>query len=250
MPLTNIDEALSAIAKGSIAVVINDDDCENEGDLIMAAEMATPETISYEKIVHRSSAPRIPTRFGEFTAYSYKSDVDQFEHVALVMGDVANCDEVLVRLHSECLTGDIFGSMRCDCGAQLDMALAKITGEGCGVVVYLRGQEGRGIGLTHKLRAYALQDTGRDTVQANIDLGLSVDTRDYSVGAQILADLGVTRMRLMSNNPRKFNGITHFGLRISARVPLVTKPNKENQTYLQTKQAKLGHILGMPEKVS
>jgi 3,4-dihydroxy 2-butanone 4-phosphate synthase/GTP cyclohydrolase II len=200
-----------------------------------------------EKIVHRQSSARLPTKFGVFTVHSYASELDGHEHVALVMGDVNGRGDVLVRVHSECLTGDIFGSMRCDCGAQLDAALAKIAAEGAGVVVYLRGHEGRGIGLAHKLRAYALQDRGRDTVEANVDLGLAVDARDYSVGAQILADLGITSMRLMSNNPAKFEGIADFGLSISARVPLLTRPNKENRAYLQAKQTKLRHMLGLRE---
>jgi 3,4-dihydroxy 2-butanone 4-phosphate synthase/GTP cyclohydrolase II len=200
-----------------------------------------------ERIVHRRSEARMPTRFGQFTAYSYESEPDGLEHIALAMGDVAGRADILVRVHSECLTGDLFGSMRCDCGAQLESALAKVAREGAGVIVYLRGHEGRGIGLSHKLKAYALQDAGRDTVQANTDLGLSVDARDYAVGAQILADLGVTSMRLMTNNPAKYNGIADFGLSISARVPLVTQPNKENVAYLRTKQAKLGHLLEMQE---
>jgi 3,4-dihydroxy 2-butanone 4-phosphate synthase/GTP cyclohydrolase II len=196
-----------------------------------------------ERIVQRRSSARMPTRHGEFTAFSYESDIDRFEHLAFVMGDVGAGGDVLVRVHSECVTGDIFGSLRCDCGTQLDLALASIAREGRGVLVYLRGHEGRGIGLTHKLRAYALQDTGRDTVQANQDLGLPVDARDYAVGAHILRDLGISRMRLMSNNPDKFDRIADYGLTIAARVPLRTPPTVDNRGYLLTKQDKMGHTL-------
>ena len=196
-----------------------------------------------ERIVQRRSAARIPTRHGEFTAFSYESDIDRFEHLAFVMGDLGAGGDVLVRVHSECVTGDIFGSLRCDCGTQLDLALAGIAQEGRGVLVYLRGHEGRGIGLVHKLRAYALQDTGRDTVQANQDLGLPVDARDYAVGAQILRDLGVSRMRLMSNNPDKFDSIADYGLVIADRVPLRTTPTADNGRYLLTKQDRMGHTL-------
>jgi 3,4-dihydroxy 2-butanone 4-phosphate synthase/GTP cyclohydrolase II len=196
-----------------------------------------------EQLVRRVSTARIPTRHGEFIAHSYETDIDGNEHVALVMGEPDKRGDVLVRLHSECLTGDVFGSLRCDCGAQLDNALARIAREGCGVVVYLRGHEGRGIGLARKLCAYALQDRGRDTVQANLELGLAVDARDYSAGAQILLDLGVASMRLMSNNPSKFSAIASHGLIISKRVPLLTEPTAENRRYLDTKQAKLGHLL-------
>jgi 3,4-dihydroxy 2-butanone 4-phosphate synthase/GTP cyclohydrolase II len=200
-----------------------------------------------EKLVHRRSEARLPTRHGEFTVYSYESELDGLEQVALVMGDVAGRADVLVRVHSECLTGDVFGSLRCDCGAQLDGAMAKVASEGLGVIVYLKGHEGRGIGLTHKLRAYALQDKGRDTVQANVELGLAVDARDYTVGCQILADLGMTSMRLMSNNPAKYDGIADFGLSITARVPLLVEPNQENLLYLRAKQSKMGHLLGFQQ---
>jgi 3,4-dihydroxy 2-butanone 4-phosphate synthase/GTP cyclohydrolase II len=161
------------------------------------------------------------------------------------MGDVRARENALVRVHSECLTGDVFGSARCDCGAQLDAALAKVAEEGRGVVVYLRGHEGRGVGLARKLQAYNLQDEGRDTVEANLDLGLPVDARSYDVGAQILADLGVTTIRLMSNNPAKFTELEGYDLRIVGRVPLVIPPNEENVAYLRAKQAKLGHQLDL-----
>jgi 3,4-dihydroxy 2-butanone 4-phosphate synthase/GTP cyclohydrolase II len=161
----------------------------------------------------------------------------------LVKGDVKGTDDVLVRVHSECLTGDVFGSRRCDCGTQLDLAMERIAGEGTGVVVYLRGHEGRGIGLLHKLAAYTLQDEGQDTVEANVSLGFPPDARDYGIGAQILADLGVGSMRLLTNNPTKRAGLEGFGLSITDRVPLETEPTPENRDYLRTKAAKLGHLL-------
>jgi len=200
-----------------------------------------------EALVQVVAEARLPTPHGVFAARVYRGS-DGTEHVALVMGDVRTCGDgprpdVLVRVHSECLTGDVFGSLRCDCGAQLDAALAKIAAEGRGVVVYLRGHEGRGVGLTRKLHAYKLQEQGRDTVEANLDLGLPVDARSYDVGAQILADLGVTTLRLMSNNPAKFVELEGYDLKIVGRVPLVIAPNRENLDYLRAKQAKLGHHL-------
>lgn len=198
-----------------------------------------------EKLVERvpEATARIPTMHGEFTCIVYRSLLDDEEHVALVCGDVSGERDLLVRVHSECLTGDAFGSLRCDCGPQLQQSLAMIAAEGKGVVVYLRGHEGRGVGLSHKLRAYSLQDLGRDTVEANEELGLPVDSREYGIGAQILADLGVTTMRLLTNNPQKYGGLQGFGLDIVERVPLSTEPNKENIAYLRTKQMKLGHLL-------
>jgi 3,4-dihydroxy 2-butanone 4-phosphate synthase / GTP cyclohydrolase II len=196
-----------------------------------------------EKLVQRISAARIPTAHGEFTGYAFLSLVDGEQHFALVAGDVAGRPNVLVRVHSECLTGDVFGSQRCDCGPQLEFALEKIAEEGLGVVVYLRGHEGRGIGLAHKLRAYTLQEEGRDTVDANLDLGLPVDNRYYGIGAQILVDLGITTMRLMTNNPAKYGGLEGFGLDIVERVSIEPAPNPENLRYLQTKRERLGHIL-------
>jgi 3,4-dihydroxy 2-butanone 4-phosphate synthase / GTP cyclohydrolase II len=200
-----------------------------------------------EKLVRRVSEARIPTRFGDFTAHVFASLLDDTEHMALVRGEIAGKEDVLVRVHSECLTGDVFGSMRCDCGTQLDAALAQIAEEGAGVLVYLRGHEGRGIGLGHKLRAYALQDQGRDTVEANLELGLPADSREYGIGSQILVDLGVTTMRLMTNNPAKYGGIEGYGLRIVERVPLRVEPNHHNVHYLRTKQEKMGHFLGFDE---
>jgi 3,4-dihydroxy 2-butanone 4-phosphate synthase/GTP cyclohydrolase II len=200
-----------------------------------------------EKLVRRVSEARIPTRHGEFTAVVFESLLDGVEHMAFVCGDVSGHDDVLVRVHSECLTGDVFGSMRCDCGLQLDAALAQIAEEGRGVVVYLRGHEGRGIGLGHKLRAYNLQDEGRDTVEANEELGFPADSREYGIGAQVLVDLGVTTMRVMTNNPSKYGGLEGFGLEISERVPLEIVPNAENIAYLRTKQQKMGHLLALGE---
>ncbi len=196
-----------------------------------------------EKLVRRVGEARVPTPYGDFTGYAYESLVDGAEHLAIMKGDVRGEQDVLVRIHSECLTGDVFGSMRCDCGPQLDDAARLIQEEGRGVIVYLRGHEGRGIGLAHKLRAYSLQEQGRDTVDANIELGLPVDSREYGIGAQILVDLGVTTMRFMTNNPGKYGGIEGFGLEIVERVPLQTVPNPENINYLRTKRDRLGHLL-------
>jgi 3,4-dihydroxy 2-butanone 4-phosphate synthase / GTP cyclohydrolase II len=196
-----------------------------------------------EKLVRRVSEARIPTKYGDFTAHVFASLLDNAEHLAFVRGEVAGQDNVLVRVHSECLTGDVFGSLRCDCGVQLDHALERVANEGRGVVVYLRGHEGRGIGLGHKLRAYSLQDQGRDTVEANLELGFPADSREYGIGAQILVDLGVTTMRLMTNNPAKYGGIEGYGLEIVERVPMHTPPNAENIAYLRAKQTKLGHLL-------
>ena len=196
-----------------------------------------------EKLVRRISEARIPSPYGEFTAYAYQSLIDGTEHLALVKGEVAGESHVLVRVHSECLTGDVFDSMRCDCGSQLQVALARIAEEGRGVIVYLRGHEGRGIGIAHKLRAYQLQEQGRDTVEANIELGFPADSREYGIGAQILVDLGITTMRLMTNNPAKYGGLAGYNLEIVERVPLMAVPNDENLRYLLTKREKLGHLL-------
>ena len=196
-----------------------------------------------EKLVKRVAEARIPTQWGDFTCYAYESLLDGEEHLAIVRGAVQGEDNVLVRVHSECLTGDVFGSLRCDCGPQLDAALRRIAEEGLGAVVYLRGHEGRGIGITHKLRAYNLQEQGHDTVDANLELGLPVDSREYGIGAQILVDLGITTMRLMTNSPAKFGGLAGFGLDIVERVPLESLPNPENINYLRTKRERLGHLL-------
>ncbi|MDA8357009.1 MAG: bifunctional 3,4-dihydroxy-2-butanone-4-phosphate synthase/GTP cyclohydrolase II [Actinomycetota bacterium] len=196
-----------------------------------------------EKLVRRVSEARIPTATGAFTAYVYESVLDGEQHLALVMGEVAGRSDVLVRVHSECLTGDVFGSLRCDCGPQLRAAVERIEQEGTGVVVYLRGHEGRGIGLGHKIRAYQLQERGHDTVDANLAQGLPVDSREYGIGAQMLVDLGVTTMRLMTNNPMKYGGLEGFGLDIVERVALEPSPNPENIEYLRTKRERMGHIL-------
>jgi 3,4-dihydroxy 2-butanone 4-phosphate synthase/GTP cyclohydrolase II len=197
-----------------------------------------------EKHVRRVADATIPTPYGAFAATAYESDLDGMTHVALVMGEIGDGRDLLVRVHSECLTGDVFGSLRCDCGDQLDAALGMVSAEGRGVVLYLRGHEGRSIGLTHKLRAYRLQEVrGLDTVEANEELGFAPDPREYGIGAQILADLGVRSMRLLTNNPAKRAGLEGYGLRIVDRVPLEVRPREENIGYLRTKREKLGHLL-------
>ena len=198
----------------------------------------------HEKLVRRIAEASLPTEHGQFQVYVFESVLDGEQHLAMVYGDIDSIRDVLVRVHSECLTGDVFGSLRCDCGPQLETALAKVAAEGAGVVVYLRGHEGRGIGLGHKIRAYALQEDGRDTVDANLELGLPVDSREYGIGAQILVDLGVTDMRLMTNNPSKYGGLEGFGLNIVERVPLESSPTAFNIDYLRTKRERLGHMLG------
>jgi 3,4-dihydroxy 2-butanone 4-phosphate synthase/GTP cyclohydrolase II len=203
-----------------------------------------------EPIVEQVAEARLPTRHGPFVAHVFRDLIEGREHVALVRGAVRGTGNVLVRVHSECLTGDLFGSLRCDCGPQLDAALTRVASEGRGVVLYLRGHEGRGIGLINKLHAYRLQDEGRDTVEANLELGLPVDSRRYDVGAQILASLGLTTIRLMSNNPAKFAALEGYPLRIVGREPLVTLPNAENAVYLSTKQRKLGHLLGIRDRLA
>lgn len=200
-----------------------------------------------EVLVTRVAEATIPTEWGPFRAVAYESAVDGRTHVALVRGDIGEGEGVLTRVHSECLTGDVFGSLRCDCGRQLDQAVRLVGGEGRGVVLYVRGHEGRAIGLTHKLRAYELQDQGRDTVEANLELGFAADQRDYGIGAQILADLGVRTMRLLTNNPDKRAGLEGYGLAIVERIPLQTEPNPHNVNYLRAKAEKLGHLLDMPE---
>jgi 3,4-dihydroxy 2-butanone 4-phosphate synthase / GTP cyclohydrolase II len=196
----------------------------------------------HEKLVERTTAVRLPTNYGEFTAVAFREKLTGRHHVALVKGDVAGEEDVLVRVHSECLTGDVFHSLRCDCGEQLEQALALIEAEGRGVLLYM-SQEGRGIGLLNKLKAYELQEGGFDTVEANIELGLPVDAREYGIGNQILADLGLSTIRILTNNPRKVTGIEGFGLRVVEQVPIQTEPNFENAHYLATKREKLGHKL-------
>lgn len=198
----------------------------------------------HEKLIHRVAETVLPTKYGEFTAIAYKSDIDPDEHLALVMGELRNGEPVLVRVHSECLTGDVFGSMRCDCGEQLNMAMDMIAKEGRGVILYMR-QEGRGIGLHNKIKAYALQDKGLDTVEANVKLGFAPDLRDYGIGAQILADLGLHWIRFLTNNPKKIIGLESYGLEVAEQVPIICPPNPYNIEYLETKEKKLGHQLGI-----
>ncbi len=202
--------------------------------------------LRHEKLVQKVAEAKLPTKFGEFAVMAYRSTVDANEHVALVKGDISGDGPVLVRVHSECLTGDVFGSLRCDCGDQIRLAMKSIAEEGRGVFLYMR-QEGRGIGFHNKLRAYALQDQGMDTVEANIALGFPADLRDYGVGAQILADLGLHNIRLLTNNPKKVVGLESYGLKIVETMPLIVSPNPYNIHYLETKQKKLGHLLGVEE---
>ena len=198
----------------------------------------------HEKLVTKVAQANLPTQYGQFTAIAYKSTIDPDQHVALVKGDLSSDEPVLVRVHSECLTGDVFGSLRCDCGEQIEMALNAIAEEDRGVLLYMR-QEGRGIGLHNKIAAYALQDKGLDTVEANESLGFPTDLRDYGIGAQILADLGVKKIRLLTNNPKKVVGLEGYGLHVVETVPLRVDPNPLNLRYLETKQQKLGHILNL-----
>ena len=195
-----------------------------------------------EKLIARAAEVQLPTRYGEFVAVGYESLVDGAHHVAMVKGDVRGKENVLVRVHSECLTGDVFGSLRCDCGDQLAAAMECVEEEGEGVVLYMR-QEGRGIGLLNKLKAYELQERGRDTVQANLDLGFPADLRDYGIGAQILVDLGLSTIRIMTNNPVKIIGLEGYGLRVTERVPIEVEPQRQNMRYLRTKREKMGHLL-------
>lgn len=201
-----------------------------------------------ERLVRRVAEAKIPTKYGGlFTAIAYENDVDPYHHLALVKGEIRPEDEVLVRVHSQCLTGDVFGSKRCDCEEQLHTAMAMVEREGKGVIVYMR-QEGRGIGLVNKLKAYCLQDMGKDTVEANEALGFKPDMRDYGIGAQILVDLGLHKIRLMTNNPRKIKGLEGYGIKVVERVPIEIKPSQENIEYLKTKARKMGHLLSISSK--
>ncbi len=238
---------------GVICEIMNDDGtmarvpdlvpyCERHGlKMITVADL-----IAYrrrtEQLVERVVSTKLPTAFGEFTAVGYRALLDEKHHVAMVKGDVAGQEDVLIRVHSECLTGDVFHSLRCDCGEQLEAAMAMIEKEGRGVLLYL-SQEGRGIGLLNKLRAYKLQEEGLDTVDANLKLGLPADLRDYGIGAQILVDLGLTSIRILTNNPKKIHGLEGYGLSLSEQVPLQSMPNPHNEEYLNAKRDKLGHVL-------
>jgi 3,4-dihydroxy 2-butanone 4-phosphate synthase / GTP cyclohydrolase II len=244
---------------GVICEIMNDDGtmarvpdlipyCERHGlKMITVADL-----IAYrrrtERLVERVVATKLPTAFGEFAAVGYRSLLDDKHHVAMVKGEVAGTEDVLVRVHSECLTGDVFHSLRCDCGEQLEAAMAMIEREGRGVLLYL-AQEGRGIGLLNKLRAYKLQENGLDTVDANLKLGLPADLRDYGIGAQILVDLGLSSIRILTNNPKKIHGLEGYGLSVSEQVPIQSIPNPHNESYLRAKRDKMGHVLhhqGLP----
>jgi 3,4-dihydroxy 2-butanone 4-phosphate synthase/GTP cyclohydrolase II len=242
---------------GVLVELVNDDGTMKRGQQLRDfADEHGLRLVSIEQMVHhrrrteshveRVAETRLPTRFGDFTAFGYRIAIDRSEHVALVYGDPATLgrhEPVLTRVHSECLTGDVFGSSRCDCGPQLDEAMERIVAEGRGIVVYLRGHEGRGIGLLAKLQAYQLQDGGRDTVDANLDLGLPADARHYGAATQILKDLGVRSVRLLTNNPAKTEGLESYGVRVAARIPLTPHPNDHNIAYLRTKRDRMGHDL-------
>lgn len=238
---------------GVLSELINDDgtmmrlpDLEKFAEIHQIPLISIADIVRYrrhrEKLIEKFSEARLPTTYGDFTAVVYESKLDGMQHLALVKGQPKGHSNVLVRVHSECLTGDVFGSQRCDCGLQLAYAMKQIAQAGEGVIIYLRGQEGRGIGLGHKLRAYYLQDQGRDTVEANLDLGFPVDSREYGIGAQILVDLGLSTIRLMTNNPAKYKGLAGYDLSIVERVSLPTFSTAENQRYLQTKKEKMGHL--------
>jgi 3,4-dihydroxy 2-butanone 4-phosphate synthase / GTP cyclohydrolase II len=239
---------------GAISELVNDDGTMKRGEQLREfadehdlALIAINDLIRYrrrhERQVQRVAETRLPTAYGTFTAFGYHNAVDDTEQLALVYGDIGDGSDVLVRVHSECLTGDVFGSLRCDCGPQLEAALRTVVGHGRGVVVYLKGHEGRGIGLLHKLRAYSLQDAGHDTVDANLELGLPADSRDYGTGAQILTDLGVSSVRLITNNPAKHTGLEAYGIAVGERLPLPVTPTAENLRYLRTKRDRMGHDL-------
>lgn len=216
--------------------------CDEHGLSLVSIEDLQIHLRLHESQTDQLATTRLPTEFGEFTAHGFRDRIDGSEHIALVFGDLGT-EDVLTRIHSECLTGDVFGSRRCDCGPQLELAMTEITQHGAGVVVYLRGHEGRGIGLLHKLQAYSLQDTGADTVDANLELGFGEDERDYAAGAQILRTLGVTSVRLLTNNPDKTTALESYGVKVAERLPLVIEPNPDSLRYLQTKAHRMGHDL-------
>jgi 3,4-dihydroxy 2-butanone 4-phosphate synthase/GTP cyclohydrolase II len=217
--------------------------CAEHGLLLSSIAQLIEYRRHNERLVERVGEANVPTEFGDFTCVAYRSTIDNIEHLAFVKGTINRDEPVLVRVHSECLTGDVFGSRRCDCGPQLAAAMSIVNKAGSGVIVYLRGHEGRGIGIGHKIRAYSLQDKGYDTVDANTELGLPVDSREYGIGAQILADLGVSELRLMTNNPAKYGGLGGYGLKVVERIPLETIPTPENEAYLRTKRERMGHLM-------
>ena len=240
---------------GALCELVNDDGtmmrapecrafCDEHGLLLISIADLISYRRHHERQIERLATTRLPTTAGDFTAVGYRSTVDSSEYLALMVGEIGDGEDVLVRVHSECLTGDVFGSLRCDCGPQLQAALREVSQAGRGVVLYVKGHEGRGIGLMHKLMAYTLQDEGRDTVDANLELGLPADARDYGTGAQVLHDLGIRSMRLLTNNPLKLAGLEGYGLRIAERVPLVVTPNDHNAAYLATKAERMGHDYG------
>lgn len=243
---------------GVVCEIMNDDGtmarvpdlvrfCERHGlKLVTVADLIEYRRAT-ERLVERAAEIHLPTEYGEFRAVAYLETLTGKHHVAIVKGDVASAENVLVRVHSECLTGDVFHSWRCDCGEQLEVALRRIEEEGLGVLLYL-AQEGRGIGLLNKFRAYELQEQGRDTVEANLELGFAADQREYGIGSQMLADLGLTTIRVLTNNPRKISGIAGFGLTVVSQEPIEVEPKPENIRYLETKRDKLGHLIG--ERVS
>ena len=219
--------------------------CNEHGLLLSSIAQLIEYRRHHERLVERMGEATVPTEFGPFNCVAYRSTIDGVEHLAFVKGDISKEESVLVRVHSECLTGDVFGSRRCDCGPQLAAAMAMVEKAGAGAIVYLRGHEGRGIGIGHKIRAYSLQDQGLDTVDANVELGLPIDSREYGIGAQILADLGVKKLRLMTNNPAKYGGLGGYGLSVVERVPINTIPTPENEAYLRTKRERMGHLIDM-----